>query len=58
MAGKSRKKELVYPRQITMYLLRKELNTSYPTIGQELEIEIRGKYYPAIVVKRPFYKRS
>jgi chromosomal replication initiator protein len=34
--GKSRKKELVYPRQITMFLLRKELNTSYPTIGQEL----------------------
>ncbi len=34
--GKSRKKELVYPRQITMFLMRKELNTSYPTIGQEL----------------------
>ena len=36
IVGKSRKKELVYPRQITMYLLRKELNTSYPTIGNEL----------------------
>jgi len=36
ITGKSRKKELVYPRQITMYLMRKELNTSYPTIGQEL----------------------
>jgi len=34
--GKSRKKELVYPRQITMYIMRKELNTSYPTIGNEL----------------------
>ena len=34
--GKSRKKELVYPRQLTMYLMRKEVNTSYPTIGQEL----------------------
>ncbi len=34
--GKSRKKELVYPRQITMYLMRKEINASYPTIGQEL----------------------
>lgn len=34
--GKSRKKELVYPRQISMYLMRKEINTSYPTIGQEL----------------------
>ena len=36
ITGKSRKKELVYPRQITMYLMRKELNSSYPTIGQEL----------------------
>src|SRR3989339_355862 len=34
--GKSRKKELVYPRQITMYLMRNEINTSYPTIGHEL----------------------
>jgi chromosomal replication initiator protein len=34
--GKSRKKELVYPRQITMFLMRQESNTSYPTIGQEL----------------------
>lgn len=34
--GKSRKKELVYPRQITMYLMRIEINTSFPTIGQEL----------------------
>lgn len=34
--GKSRKKELVYPRQITMYLMREEMNTSYPTIGNEL----------------------
>lgn len=25
-------------------------------IGQELEVEIRGKRYPATVVKRPFYK--
>jgi chromosomal replication initiator protein len=36
LTGKSRKKELVYPRQITMFLMRKEANTSYPTIGQEL----------------------
>lgn len=36
LVGKSRKKELVYPRQITMYLMRIEINTSYPTIGQEL----------------------
>lgn len=36
ITGKSRKKELVYPRQITMFLMRKELNTSYPSIGYEL----------------------
>ncbi len=36
LTGKSRKKELVYPRQITMYIMRKEINTSYPTIGYEL----------------------
>ena len=34
--GKGRRKELIRPRQITMFLMRKELNTSYPTIGQEL----------------------
>jgi aminomethyltransferase len=27
-------------------------------LGQELAIEIRGKFYPAIVVKKPFYKSS
>ena len=27
-------------------------------LGQELEVEIRGKYYPAMVVKKPFYKAS
>jgi len=36
IAGKSRKKELVVPRQIIMYLMREEINASYPTIGQEL----------------------
>jgi chromosomal replication initiator protein len=36
IVGKSRKKELVYPRQITMFLMREEINTSYPTIGFEL----------------------
>ncbi|MFZ4648561.1 MAG: chromosomal replication initiator protein DnaA [Patescibacteria group bacterium] len=36
IAGSSRKKELVWPRQIAIYLIREELNTSYPTIGQEL----------------------
>lgn len=34
--GNSRKKELVNPRQIIMYLMRQELNSSYPNIGQEL----------------------
>lgn len=33
---KSRKKEFVHPRQIAMYLLRKELNLSYPSIGEKL----------------------
>jgi len=30
----SRKKEIVKPRQIAMYLLRKELNSSFPFIGR------------------------
>jgi chromosomal replication initiator protein len=34
--SKKRNRELVYPRQIIMYLLRQELNYSYPKIGQEL----------------------
>jgi len=34
--GNSRKKELVWPRQIAVFLIREELNTSYPTIGNEL----------------------
>lgn len=34
--GKKRPKELVYPRQITMYLLRELLGQSYPQIGEGL----------------------
>jgi chromosomal replication initiator protein len=34
--GSSRKKELVGPRQAAVYLIREELNTSYPSIGQEI----------------------
>jgi len=34
--GKSRKKELVYPRQISMFLIREEIGSSFPTIGNEL----------------------
>lgn len=36
LLGSSRKKQLVTPRQITMYLMRTEIKASYPTIGQEL----------------------
>ncbi len=30
--------------------------TELATVGQQLEIEIRGKVYPSVVVKRPFYR--
>ena len=30
----SRRREIVYPRQVAMYLLRKELKSSYPFIGR------------------------
>lgn len=33
---KTRRKEIVRPRQITMYLLREDFNISYPTIGEKL----------------------
>jgi len=33
---KTRRKEIVRPRQIIMYLLREDFNTSYPYIGQKL----------------------
>lgn len=33
LCGKRRKKEIVRPRQIAMYLLRKENNVSFPSIG-------------------------
>lgn len=32
--------------------------TALSKVGQVLEVEIRGKAYPATVVKRPFYRRS
>lgn len=35
--NKKRDKELVRPRQITMYLLRHELNHSFPKIGKEMK---------------------
>ncbi|MDM9384475.1 glycine cleavage system aminomethyltransferase GcvT [Chlorogloeopsis sp. ULAP01] len=30
--------------------------TQLATVGQQLEVEIRGKTYPAVVVKKPFYR--
>ncbi len=36
IVGTSRKKELVEPRQMAMYLLREELHASFPAIGHEL----------------------
>jgi chromosomal replication initiator protein len=36
LLGTSRKKELVVPRQISMYLIREEIKASFPAIGQEL----------------------
>jgi chromosomal replication initiator protein len=36
LIGNSRKKELVWPRQIAIYLMREEVKTSYPSIGHEM----------------------
>ena len=36
LVGNSRKRELVFPRQIAMFLMREELRSSFPNIGQEL----------------------
>lgn len=36
LLGQSREKKFSYPRQIIMHLMRKELNMSYPAIGNEL----------------------
>jgi aminomethyltransferase len=30
----------------------------FASLGTALDVEIRGKTYPAIVVKKPFYRRS
>ncbi len=34
--SKSREKRLAFPRQIIMYIMREEMKSSYPSIGQEL----------------------
>lgn len=36
LVGSSRRKELVVPRQIAMFLLREECGSSFPSIGHEL----------------------
>ncbi len=36
MIGASRKRELVTPRQVAMYLMREEIGASFPLIGKEL----------------------
>ena len=36
LLGRRRTKELVVPRQVTMYMLRHEINLSYPEIGREM----------------------
>jgi len=36
LIGACRRRELVTPRQIVMYLMREEIKCSYPSIGQEL----------------------
>jgi chromosomal replication initiator protein len=36
LRGISRKKEIVNPRQVAMFLMREEINASFPTIGSEL----------------------
>jgi len=33
---KTRKREIIKPRQVVMYLLREDFNISYPSIGEEL----------------------
>ncbi len=36
ISGRCRKKKVVKPRQVTVYLLRNEINMSYPEIGETL----------------------
>jgi aminomethyltransferase len=33
------------------------LPTPFASIGQAIEVEIRGTTYPATVVKKPFYRK-
>ncbi len=45
LLGKKRNKELVHPRQLSMYLLRHEIGYSYPQIGKAL----KGKDHTTIM---------
>ncbi len=36
LLGKSREKRLAFPRQIIMYIMREEMKSSFPSIGNEL----------------------
>lgn len=36
LLGRSRKKQYAFPRQILMYLMREEMDASYPSIGSEV----------------------
>ena len=36
LIGKSRKKEMVWPRQVAIFLIREDIGSSYPSIGAEL----------------------
>jgi chromosomal replication initiator protein len=36
ICDKTRRKDIVKPRQVTMYILREDFNTSFPTIGSKL----------------------
>lgn len=36
LLNRCRKKEIVYPRQVAMYIMREELKKSYPFIGEKL----------------------
>ena len=39
---KTRRKEVVKPRQIVMYILREDLSTSYPHIGQKIKRDLKN----------------
>ena len=36
LANRSRRKDIVVPRQVAMYLMREELRASFPGIGEQM----------------------